>query len=168
MKPIHVAATVVRLFAICLVISSISYFINSVIFYVNSDIPLVSILSIAIPVVQLILSIVLWYFPVSISRKITGIPLKNDDEELSFKNDEFLSICIFVLGLYFLYGLIGQLTYWISFINDPVVSEPHTELTLDQKASLWAMLFKSIFVFLLLAGNRLIIKIYKALKYGGQ
>ena len=167
MQPIHVAGTVVRLFAICLFIYTVNLLINSMIFFVSGETDFLSIFSIAIPVALLILSVGLWNFPISISRKITGIPLKNDAQELSFKSDEFLSICIFVLGVYFLYDLFGDSIYWFKFLNDPLITDFQTELSLSQKASLWSLGFQFIFVFLLLTGNRLIVKIYKALRYGG-
>jgi len=167
MKPIHVAATIVRLFAICLFVYTVTFFINSMLFFVNSDTPYISIISILVPIVLLVLSLALWNFPVSICRKITGIPLSMDEQDLSFKKDEFLSICIFVLGIYFLYDLIGSSVYWFHFLSDPLTQDSQIELSLDQKSSLWILVFKSVFVFLLLAGNRLIVKMYNALKYGG-
>jgi len=163
MKPIHVAATIVRLFAICLV----TFLINSFMFFVSAEEPYISIFSIALPISLLIVSLMLWNFPVSISRKITGIPSHSDEIELSFKGDEFLSICMFSLGIYFLYGLVGEAIYWFKYLNGLTVWGVPEELSLDQTASLWAFSFRLVFAFLLLAGNQLIVKIYNSLRHGG-
>ena len=167
MKPIHVAATIVRLFAICLAIYTITFFINTLIYFVSSEAPFVSVVSLLLAILLLVISIVLWKLPVSISRSIIGMSSHADDEQLQFTQGEFLSICIFALGLYFLYGLIGEGIYWYKFLNDPEFNEIQTRISLDQKASLWAFAFRSVFVLLLLTGNRLIVKAYKALRYGG-
>lgn len=167
MRPIHVAATIVRLFAICLALYSFIMLLNSWMFAVASETPMLSLFSVAVPIAFLIISVVLWNFPVSISRKITGIPEAIDGEEVSFKHDEFLSICLFTLGVYFLYNIVGDSVYWISLLNNQEYSAYQERMGIDQIAALWSLLVKALFTLVLLLGNRTIVNLFNRLRYGG-
>ena len=167
MKPIHVAATIVRLFSICLALYSCILILNSWMFYVGSEMAVFSFFSLVVPLAFFIISIVLWNFPVSISRKITGIPQKLDEEDLSFKGDEFLSICLFSLGLYFLYDVIGDTVYWMSYINNYEYDGVQEAIRIELKVALWSLAAKSLFTFGLIFGNRQIVKLFNKLRYGG-
>lgn len=167
MKPIHVAATIVRLFAICIFVYAINLSVSTVMLIASSDSTLLNVSAAGIIVALTIVSIVLWNFPVSISRKLTGMPAQFDEDKLEFNQGEFLSICIFALGLYFSYGLVGEAIYWYIFLNDPMVIEMQSEIPADQRASLWAFGARAIFVLLLLIGNRIIVKAFNTLRHGG-
>lgn len=167
MKPIHVASTIVRLFSICLAIYSFTLFLNAWIFFVNTDVPVISIISVSFPVSLVIISVLLWHFPISISRKITGLPPHSDNQELSFNGDEFLSICLFSLGVYFFYGLIGEGVYWSNYFSGLSFEDGHEALSLDVKSSLWSLGVRFVFTTLLLAGNKQVVTIYKRLRHGG-
>jgi len=167
MKPIHVAATIVRLFAIFLFVYLINFSVSSLSLIAQSEEYMVAIFELMAFLVMLAIILFLWFFPVSISRKLTGISSSADDQKLDFTKEEFLSICVFSTGIYFLYGLLGEGIYWFKFLNNPVFMEMQSELTVEQKANLWALYFRAIFVLLLLLGNRVIVKVYKALRYGG-
>ena len=165
MKPIHVAATIVRLFSICLALYSSILILNSWMFYIGSDMPIFSLFNMAVPAAFLIIAVILWNFPISISRKITGLPQKLDEEDFSFKSNEFLSICLFSLGVYFLYSIVGEAVYWINFVKE--YEGVQEGLRIEQKAGIWSLAAKSLFTFVLLIGNRQIVKLFNKLRYGG-
>lgn len=167
MKPIHVAATIVRLFAICLMIYAVNAAIFAISLNAGNESPGLAILSLLLVFAIVIVACCLWLFPISISRKITGVSSNLDEKDFSFGGDEFATICFFTLGLYFLYGLIGEGIYWFKILNDPMFQKMQSELTLDQRASLWAFGFRAAFVFFLLIGNKYLLNIFNKLRLGG-
>ena len=150
MKPIHVVGTIVRLFAVCLFIYVANLAIFTLSLGTGSDNPTLIMLSFLVILGVFIVSCCLWFFPISISRKLTGIAELKDDESFTINAAEFATICFFSLGLYFLYGVIGEGIYWVKILNDPMFQELQPNLSPDQKANLWALGIRSIFVVLLL------------------
>jgi len=167
MKPIHVVGTIVRIFAVCLFI----YIANLAIFTLSlgtgSGNPTLIMLSFLVIFIVFVVSCCLWFFPISISRKLTGIAESKDNEDFNINGSEFATICFFSLGVYFLYGVIGEGIYWLKILNDPMFQELQPNLSPDQKASLWAFGLRSIFVVFLLFGNRALVKLFQYLRHAG-
>ena len=167
MKPIHVVGTIVRLFAVCLVI----YLANLAIFTISlgavNESTNLMMFSLLLIFAIFIVACFMWFFPISISRKLTGIPVSKDDENFTISEIEFAAVCFFTLGLYFLYGLIGEGVYWVKILNDPMFQEVQSELSPDQRATLWAFGFRGIFTVFLLFGNQVLIKFFRRLRHAG-
>ena len=167
MKPIHVVGTIVRLFAVCLVI----YLANLAIFTISlvgsNESSKLMMFSFLLIFVIFIVACFMWFFPISISRKLTGITENRDEESFTISEVEFAKICFFTLGLYFLYGLIGEGVYWVKILNNPMFQEFQSELSPDQQASLWAYGFRFIFTVFLLLGSQLLVRLFKRLRYAG-
>jgi len=167
MKPIHVVVALIRLFAICLTMYALSFSINIIAFSSGSADFYFSTPWFLLLGFTLAISLICWNFPVYISRKLTATNVSTDEETLSFKGDEFLSICIFSLAMYFLYSLVGETAYWINIFFNPAMSEVVQNYGSRQAASLWSFGIRIIFVIFLFIGNGLIVKIYRNLRDGG-
>ncbi|MEM7358950.1 MAG: hypothetical protein AAF431_07630 [Pseudomonadota bacterium] len=168
MKPIHVAATVVRLFAISLFVYILGM-LQFVVSFTQHEDPFAPILtSLIILFGVFVVALCLWNFPLSVAKKVTNILEEGDDQSSSMNADEFASICFFTLGLYLLYGLVGEFVYWVRFLNDPLVLELQQELPVDQIANLWALGFRTVLVVFLLVGNQTLGKFARWLRRAGQ
>ena len=167
MKPIHVVATIVRLFAVCLIIYVANLATFTVSLGAGNESSKFMLLSFLLIFAIAIVACFLWFFPMSISRKLTGMPVSKDDENFTISGVEFTTVCFFTLGLYFLYGLIGEGVYWVKILNDPMVQEMQSELSSNQRASLWAFGFRAIFAIFLLLGNQVLVRFFRRLRYAG-
>ena len=167
MKPIHVVATIVRLFAVCQIIYVANLAIFTISVGMGNESSQLILLSLLMTFAIVLVACFLWFFPISISRKLTGMPVSKDDEAFTISAIEFTTICFFTLGLYFLYGLIGEGVYWVKILNDPSVQEIQSELSPDQLASLWAFGFRATFATFLLFGNQVLVRLFRRLRYAG-
>jgi len=74
---------------------------------------------------------------------------------------------LFSLGIYFLYGLVGEGVYWLNYYSGVSIKDTHEVMNLDVKSSLWSSVVRLVFTTLLLVGNKQILNIYRGLRHGG-
>ena len=119
MKPIHYLGLAVRLFSICLMIFSI-YNLAGLIssFFPASEYGHLSMISLPVLLVAVLLpmlvSILLWFFPLSIAYKLLG----SEDKAFEPTNTvTILAILIASIGLFFLYQSLMDTVYWFTSYN---------------------------------------------------
>lgn len=168
MKPIHVAATIVKLFAIYiifyLIVSSFS-----LVPYITSNqeqLGASPLIIITLILAMLFVAIFAWFFPISITKKLIG-NIDNDETELSFSSNEFAAICIFAVAIYLLANLLGETVYWINLLSDPSYREmafDQNNLGGDTTARLWSYTVRLTFTLYLLLGNKQVVKLFRKLR----
>lgn len=168
MKPIHIAATFVKLFAIYIIFYLIvSGF--SLVPYITSNqeqLGASPLIIITLILAMLFVAIFAWFFPISITKKLIG-NIDNDETELSFSSNEFAEICIFAVALYLLAGLLGETVYWFNLLSD----SSYREMAFDQnnhgittKADLWSYSARLIFTLYLIIGNKQVVRLFRKLR----
>ncbi len=76
-------------------------------------------------------------------------------------------MCMFALGIYFLYDIVGDSIYWLNYINGQRFADVPQAANYELKAGLWSLAAKAAFTGFLLAGNKRIVKLYFRLRHGG-
>lgn len=117
MKPIHYLGLAVRLFAICLIafaVYNLAGLISS--YFSASEFGPYSVISLPLLLVAVVLpmliSILLWFFPLSVAYKLLG----SEDREFEPINPKsLLTILIASIGLFFLYKALMDGVFWLSF-----------------------------------------------------
>ncbi|MHC9509734.1 hypothetical protein [Kangiella sp. M94] len=117
MKPIHYLGLVVRLFAIWLFISGLVRAIDF--FTVNlsgmaSSMP--SFVSMIIMLIPIIVSVYLWFFPLTVAHNLLG---KEDKEFEPVNPKSLLTIFVASIGLFFLYKALMGFIFWLGFYVVP-------------------------------------------------
>ncbi|MBD3652880.1 hypothetical protein [Kangiella sp.] len=117
MKPIHYLGLVVRLFAICLFIYGV---IGAIEFFalklggMASSMP--SFISMVIMLIPIIVSVYLWFFPLTVAQKLLG----KDEREFEPVNPKsLLTILVASIGLFFLYKALMSFIFWLGFYVMP-------------------------------------------------
>ncbi|MFL0802025.1 MAG: hypothetical protein K6L80_16380 [Agarilytica sp.] len=96
-------------------------------------------------------SIVLWFFPVSVAKKI--VPVEDPQEITPVTSGGILTVLLCALSVYFIYYAIVDSMYWFtlwqlmgsaSYIDAPV------QFTAENKANIYATLLELVFSVLLL------------------
>ena len=167
MKLEHILVLVVRLFAIAIAIQALKTMVNLVVFLKTSDSSFTSTAYIGTVVSLILLSIVLWKFPILIARKIANFPPVDENEVNSIDSEKLLQTGLIILGVYFLYYVISDLIYWsyfwITSMRDPDIA---IELTLEHKSSIATTFIELAVALVLIFGTKMIVKIIQRLRYG--
>jgi hypothetical protein len=161
MKPHHYLAIIVRLFAICLFIYGIK-FIPTIFNLILLDSFSIVKKDFTPVIVIIIISYLLWKFPITISKLIINPEI--DQEIKPMGTQKLLSVLIITLGLFTLYYGVVDTAYWIlyqKFMSDI----PNN----DQAANTIAMITTGVELvvsFILIAKAKTIA--YYLLKFQGQ
>ena len=142
MKPEHVVAVVLRLFAIFLAVSILSFLASSPWYYIMSapDKGL-ALLVIAFMIFLAFSAFALWRYPFWIASKL----LRFDDAKTrltapSVSFEEIQAVAFTVMGVYFLSRAISETIYWFAlFIGSPIGPEPQQ----------WALVLQTLAEFVL-------------------
>ena len=114
MKSQHYLAIIVRLFAIALFVHGLRQcvFVADV-FYdgIASGIRFPKVFTIATALVPMLFSVLLWFFPLTISKSIVSDEYNHEVKPLN--PHSFLTVLIISLGLYFLFYAIVDSIYWV-------------------------------------------------------
>ncbi|MDH5434894.1 MAG: hypothetical protein OEY19_13200 [Gammaproteobacteria bacterium] len=115
MKPHHYLAIVVRLFAIVLTImiirSAILYY-PSLISIENESVGFTFYEYLLASIFPLFVALILWFFPIMVSKKILKPELDQSIEPIS--PHSFFSVIIISIGVYYLFYSISDAIYWLS------------------------------------------------------
>ena len=167
MKLEHVLALVVRLFAIAIAIQALKTAMNLVVFLKSSESSFTSAAYIGTAISLVLLSIILWKFPVLIARKIANFPPIDEAEINSVDSEKLLQTGLIILGVYFLYYVISDLIYWSYFwvtsMRDPSTA---VELTLEHKSSIATTFIELAVALVLIFGTKRVVQIIQRLRYG--
>lgn len=152
-----------RLFAIAVGIYTVSSFINSLIFYTSND--TYSTLALGYFSSLLLLSVIIWFAPLSFIRLLTGQTgnIKKPSESMSA--GQFANIAFAILAMYLLYRVISDIGYWSFFYLNFEANEYYlSEITLDQKSAIFATALELVFIMILLVGRKKIFELMTMLR----
>jgi len=154
---------ITRLFAIAVAIYSINRFVYSVALYLSSD--SFSYLNLGYSASILLISIFVWFMPYSFISLLTGHKGKIENDKTVASSEDITSIVFGSLALYLLYKVISDISYWVYFylfIENQGYYE--NQLSVDQKASIFATAIEAIFIVILISGNRKIFELIRWLR----
>ena len=115
--------------------------------------------------VCVIICVLLWKFPLTIAKSIYP---KHEDNPVPWSNDDIYQAGIILLGIYFAYGVISDLTYWGLFLRSIYVKHNSFSLvTPDQWASLATTIVELILCIVLILGASGIRNMIFKVRYGG-
>ena len=138
MKLEHIVALAVRLFAIALALYAIRNGVSLFTFFMGEELESVSYYYAAGMILLVVLAFLLWRFPLTVARGI--VKFREPGEiELSSASDNIIQVVGFtILGLFLLFHVISDITYWavILIVSKRSFSVP--ELSLDQIAQMVA------------------------------
>jgi len=169
MKLEHIVALAVRLFAVVLAIYALRNGISLAPYFHEQGWEGPSYLYAGFMVVLLCLSIVLWKFPLTISRGIVTFREPGERGADSASAEEIQVIGFTILGLYFLFYVLSDIIYWgfIWFVSQRNLEYP-VEITLEQKGAIASTAIELIFVIVLLFGAKGIVGILHKFRYGSD
>jgi hypothetical protein len=115
----------------------------------------------------LLLAVLLWFFPLSIARKLLPV-LRDPRPPLSAARQDVEDTVVFVLGLWVLAIATVDIVYWLVFVfriqNTEAASVP---LIPDQVAAIWATVAQTAIGLWLVFGARGLLGALRRLRYAG-
>jgi hypothetical protein len=115
-KPEHIVAVVLRLFAIVLTIYTVNSFVGSAWFYFASGATTgVSVLLVVVTLVMLATAFLLWRFPLWIASRLVGFDSSVSRASISIPADELQTVAFTVVGIYLLFKAVVSGVYWVSW-----------------------------------------------------
>ena len=142
MKAHHYLAVGIRLFAIWLFLYSVKFLghlIENIIYGTVIGIEASVLITGLSYAPWAIFSIFLWFFPITIAKKI--VPYEIDLEPKALAVREVVAILVSLLALYLLYRAIMDGFYWATFWNMSINSTEidfTTSILAEHRASMWA------------------------------
>ena len=116
MNSTYYFGVMVRLFAIALFVYGVSrleYVINFS-SYSDSYVDQSIIFSIVSSVLPMVISIIIWFFPLLVAQKI--LP-SSDDSKVEIDAHSLLTVFVLAIGLYAIYYAIADSLYWLTLAN---------------------------------------------------
>lgn len=162
---IHLMAVSIRLFSIGLFVYAL-----------NMGVGVISMASIAenyglagfiLPGSLVIISVLLWLFPFTALASLTRgfrVELANDQNHGFNEIADFL---IVLVGIYLLYHVVSDASYWILILQITSASDYPIEITPDQKALIGATVVEAILAVCLILGRKGLINFMKTARFGG-
>ena len=169
MKPEQILAVAVRLFAIALGIYLLHMLKGYPALIAGKQFDFAALTYLVTMICLGIVAILLWKFPVVVAKGIGGFTLQNQKEVTTLKYEELLQIGLIVLGMYLLFNVISDLSYWL--LVGLLITRDHESnvvLLAGDKASIVATFIELAFVMVLLLGNKNLAKIFRRLRYGAS
>ena len=167
MKLEHIVALAVRLFAIALAVYALRNGISLVPYFHDQEWQIASYAYAALVACFLLLAIYLWYFPLTVSRRLVAFREPGEADIGSATSDELQIIGFTILGIYLLFYVLSDVIYWgfIWFISNRNQGVP-IELSLEQVASMLSTAIELVFVLFLILGAKGIVRLIRKLRYG--
>jgi len=143
----QIIAIIIRLFSISLFVITLNVFAA-----------LISLKSISIPVSASVLfsgfalSILLWKFPQIIAKKI--LPKENELTEVKWNNDSIASTGIVLLGIFFLYRSISDVSYWFIYMLFSIENNASVKIEVLDKISIYVTIIELALSIYLIFGSR--------------
>lgn len=140
MKSSHYLAIAVRLFAVVLFVyglRQLSPFFELITRGTVSGVTVSAFFVLAVSIIPMLLSVILWFFPLSISNSILKPEMNREVAPLS--QGDWLIVILIGVGLYTLYYGIVDLIYWLYFLHMSVKNylvEPSLAMSGEDKANL--------------------------------
>ena len=166
MKLEHIVALAVRLFAIALALYAIRDGVSFFTFFLEQGRESVSYYYASGMLLLVVLAIILWKFPLTVARGLVKFREPGETELSSASDNKIQVIGFSILGLFLLFHVVSDITYWsvVWLVSQRSTSVP--ELSLDQIAQMVATAIELVFVLFLLFGARGISRYLHKWRYG--
>lgn len=155
MSKIQVIAIIIRLFAIALFLMIISGVpqLYTVRFFGSTDsVGMFFYVQLAVMIVGILISILIWKFPQTIAKKI--IPKTDELSDTKWSEVNFASAGIIIVGIYFLYRALSDLSYWFIFMLYAIGNNPAVKLEPLNKISIYVTIIEFAISIYLVFGSR--------------
>ena len=162
-------AVATRLFSIFLVVLAIRFAFGAVSFNQFSDLSTMSLAATgSITICTLSIAVLLWYFPVTIARKLLPV-MRDSGPALSASPHQVQEVAFSILGFWVLASAVSDATYWVSLAVFTIGSvTPGIEFDPSTKGAMLATALDIAIGFALLLGARGIVGAIHRLRYGGS
>lgn len=166
MKLEHIVALAVRLFSIAVAIYALRNGISLVPYFQEQGWDNASYAYLALMVGLLLLSLYLWYFPLTVSGRLMTFKGDGIKEVTSASAKEIQAVGFTILGMYLLFNVISDIVYWLTiwFIGNRNSNIDITP-TADQISSIIATGVELVFAVALLLGASGITRVINKLRY---
>jgi len=115
----------------------------------------------------IIISILLWFFPFTALASLTRGFQINLDNDPKYGFNEIAEFLVVLVGIYLLYHVISEASYWILVLQFTAASSYPIEIMPDQKARMGATVIEAIMAVYLVLGRKGIIKFFKGARRAG-
>jgi len=145
-KPEHVVAVALRLFAIVLIVYTLNSFVGSAWFYFASGASVgVAVLLVVVTVLLLVAAFFLWRFPLWIASRLVKFDDSVNITSTSIAINDLQIVAFTVLGIYFLFKAVISGVYWFFWFT--VVRRKTYEI--DPDAQQWVSMLTTVAEFVL-------------------
>ena len=162
MKISHIVVMIIRLFSIGLAIFGLEKLIFSISFYLVND--YFSMVSIAFNISIILMAALLWFFPYTTAKILTGYSSFEQETVPSVSAGQISSILFIALGAYLLFNVVSDAGYWIYLTQNGKGLEATFSLSVENRASIFATCLEAIFVICLFLGRKGLFKILTKLR----
>jgi len=162
MKLEHITALAVRIFAISLGIYVISSVFSELPYVDFDNLTVVLVAFFFLKLCILLLAVYLWYFPLTVSKRLVSFKQSDTKEVAKASADELQIVAFSTLGIYFLYHVIADIFYWFVFFA--LSRRPNgipIDLTMENKADMLTTGFEFLIVLFLLFGSQGVVKLIR-------
>lgn len=168
MKLEHIVALAVRLFAILVGLYAVQAGLVSISWFIDQGQEAVSFLFAGGMIFTIVVAVVLWRFPMTVTRGLVKFRDPGESEISSASVEQLQHVGFSILGLYLLFHVVSDLVSWavVWFVSQR--NHTLTELTLEQVANMIATGVELVFVLFLLLGTRRISELLRRLRYGSD
>jgi len=163
-----IVAVVSRLFAIALFLAGLKFAVTAASFYAASEQVAGLALMLAMVATMVAIAALLWYFPLTIARKL--LPVMKEPKPASVVDGPTLfSLALMILGVWFLANAVIDLGYWGMFLSRIWGSVPDDfGLTVEQKGGLLSTALELVVALVLLFGSSGIRNLLFKIRYGSS
>lgn len=137
MKYSHYLAIAVRLFAIALFISGLERLIPAIQLVITGTVNGMTaslLLTIMLALIPMTISLILWYFPLSVTYAI--LKPESDKEIPPLPRENLLAVALITLGLYTFYYAISDSLFWLYILHMSSNPESNLYMGTEDKANL--------------------------------
>ena len=163
----HIVGLAVRLFSIVLAIYALRNGVSLVPYFQEQGWNAALYSYLALMVGLLLVSIYLWYFPLTVSSRLVAFRGEGATDAGSASSSEIQTVGFTVLGMYLLFNVVSDIIYWLTILfignrNNNV----DFSLSADQISGMVATCVELVFSVALLLGASGITKTINKIRYG--
>ena len=164
MSPIHIIALIARLFAIALFLIAIRD-LAAALLVADDPVTTKSLFPLySAAIASLIAAAMLWFFPLTVAKKIYPVKLKETSHE-SLTSDDFYSLGFIILGSFLLFYVLSDAIYWLVLVTlGNREASGYFVLNLENKAAMITTAFEFLIAMYLILGSSGIVNLIKKVR----
>jgi len=156
MKISHIVVMIIRLFSIGLGLYSLNSLVFTLGFYFENN--HFSIINITYNFSIILIAILLWFFPYTTSKILTGYSSPEREAVPSVSAEQISSIVFICLGTYLLFNVISDAGYWIFLHQNAKQQSEILSFSIEDKALMFATCLEGVLVVCLFLGRKGLLK----------